>query len=144
MFKQQATSKGVTLIEAVLMIGIVGAGLIGIAYTMFGGPKSALIADQTVVAAHLAREKMEQILADRANNGYATTIATSYSDGALTGNYSIYTRNVTITEVDSDADGGSDDFLDALAGSGYARVTTTVTWNSGNNTVKEEMLIANY
>lgn len=138
------SKKGVTLIEAVLTIGIISAGLLGVLYVFSGSQTSSLIADQTVVAGNLAREKAEQIIADRANNGYAVTIATNYSDGQLSGNYSIYTRNVIITEVDPDVDGGNDDFLDASAGSGYARVTVTVTWGGGANSVKEEALIANY
>ncbi len=135
---------GVTLIEAVMTIAIFAAGLVGVMYIFFGSTTSSLLADQTVVASNLAREKMEQIIADRANNGYAATIATGYSDGLLTGNYNIYTRNVAILEVDPDVDGGTDDFLDASAGSGYARVTVTVTWGSGSQVVKEEALLADY
>jgi type II secretory pathway pseudopilin PulG len=133
---------GVTLIEAVMTVGIFAAGLVGVMYIFFGSTTSSLIADQTVVAGNLAREKMEQIIADRANKGYAATIATNYSDGLLSGNYNIYTRNAVIQEVDPDDDGGTDDFLDASPGSGYARVTVTLTW--GGNTVKEETLLANY
>jgi type II secretory pathway pseudopilin PulG len=141
------TCCGVTLIEAVLTIAIIGAGLLGVMYMFSGGTRSSLLADQNIVAANLAREKIEQIIADRANKGYATTIATSYSDGQLTGSYSVYTRNVTIQEKDPDADGGDDDFLDNCAipaCQGYARVTVTVSWNGGNNIVKEETLIADY
>jgi type II secretory pathway pseudopilin PulG len=135
---------GVTLIEAVLTIAIFAAGLVSMMYIFSGSTTSSLVADQTVTAANLAREKIEQIIADRANKGYAVTIATSYSDGQLTGNYSPYTRNVTITEVDPDVDAGTDDFLDASLGSGYARVTVTVGWSGGSHSVKEETLIADY
>ncbi len=134
---------GVTLIEAVLTIAIFAAGLVGVMYIFFGSTTSSLLADQTIVASNLAREKMEQIIADRANKGYATTIATVYSDGLLTGNYNIYTRNVTILEKNPDEDGGTDDFLDNQPGSGYARVTVAVTWGAANM-VKEETLLANY
>jgi Tfp pilus assembly protein PilV len=137
------TKRGVTLIEAVLAIAIIGAGLIGVMMVFSGGTKSALVSDQSIIASNLAREKMEQIVADRVNKGYATTIATNYSDGALGGNYSAYTRNVTITEVDPNQTTANDDFLVALPGSGYARVTVVVGWGASES-VKLETLLANY
>lgn len=138
------TIKGFTLIEAVLTIGIIGAGLIGVMYVMNGGARSSLLADQTLIASNLAREKLEQIIADRANKGYATAIVTNYSDGALSGEYSEFTRTVTMMEVDPDDDNNVDDFLDASSGSGYARVTVIVSWWGGAQSVKLETLIANY
>lgn len=137
------SSRGVTLIESVLTIGILSAGLIGVLYVFSAGTKSSLVADQTVIASNLAREKLEEIVADRANKGYATTIATNYSNGQLTGAYSEFTRTVTITEVDPDDDNNTDDFLDAQVNSGYARVTVNVSF-AGANPVILETLIANY
>jgi type II secretory pathway pseudopilin PulG len=137
-------STGFTLIEAVLMIAIVGGGLIGVMYVMNGGIRSSLLADQTLIASNLAREKLEQIIADRANKGYATTIATNYSDGALSGEYSEFTRTVTLTEVNPDDDSATDDFLNAQSGSGYARVTVTVSWLGGAQSVTLETILANY
>ncbi len=142
-FHKLCGKKGVTLIEAVLMIAVIGAGLLGVMYVFSGGTQSSLLADQTIVASNLAKEKLEQIIADRANKGYAVTIATNYSDGTMPAPYSQYARNVTITEVDPDADSGSDDFLDPLGNSGYARVTVTVSW-AGGNSVKLETLLADY
>lgn len=137
-------SKGLTLIEAVLTIAIVGAGLIGVVYIFSGGTKGALIANQTVIASNLAREKMEQIIADRANKGYAVTIGTNYTDGQLTGAYAPFNRSVTFTSVDPDITGSNDDFNTPLSNSGYSRVTVVVTWNGGANQVKLESLIADY
>lgn len=136
--------KGVTLLEALFAIIIIGAGLIGVIYLFTGGTRSAVIADQTVIASNLAREKMEQIMADRVNKGYAATIATNYSDGQLSGDYSEFTRNVTIMEMNPDDDDNVDDFLDPQPGSGYARVTVIVSWKGGTKSVKEETLITDY
>ena len=80
----------------------------------------------------------ERILTD------AEVALTNYSDGQLSGDFSAYTRNVTIVEVDPDDDDAVDDFLDASPGSGYARVTVIVSWSSGTEQVKLETLIANY
>jgi len=142
-FKLSGCAKGVTLIEAVLMIALIGAGLLGVMYVFSGTTKSSLVADQTVVASNLAKEKLEQIIADRANKGYPVTIAANYSDGNLPPPYDQYSRTVTIIEVDPDVDGGDDDFLDPQNGSGYARVTVTVSW-SGGYSVKLETLLADY
>lgn len=141
MFNNQ---KGVTLLEAVLTIAIISAGLIGVLYVFGSSTTSSLITDQTVIASNLAREKLEQVIADRAVKGYAVTKSTNYSDGQLSGDYNEFTRNVTITEVNPDDDDAVDDFLDVQAGSGYARVTVTVDWNDGNNSIKLETLIAEY
>ncbi len=139
-------SKGLSLIEAVLAIAIIGAGLVGVMFVFSGGAKSSMIANQTVVASNLAKEKLEHIIADRANLGYAYVItnAASYSDGQLPGNFSVYTRNVTIVEVDPDDDDNVDDFLDPSPGSGYARITIVVSWSGAAESVKLETLIANY
>ncbi|MFH1874371.1 MAG: prepilin-type N-terminal cleavage/methylation domain-containing protein [Pseudomonadota bacterium] len=144
MLKILRNNKGVTLIEAVFTVAIIGAGLLGVLYAYLGGAKSSLLANQTVVAANLAKEKLEEIVADRASQGYAATILTNYSDGQLAGDYSAYTRNVTILEVNPDDDNTTDDFLDPSPGSGYARLTVVVTWSGGTEQVKLESLIADY
>jgi len=135
------TYRGFTLIEAVLTIAIIGAGLLGVLYIFSGAGKSTLVSDNSIVAANLAREKMDQIVADRINKGYATTIATSYSDGPVLTNY---TRTVTIREINPTITGTSDDFNTTQAGSGYARVTVVVGWTGATDTVKLETLIASY
>jgi Tfp pilus assembly protein PilV len=133
---------GFTLIESVLAIGLIGAGLIGL-ISLFGNLLSpALSADQSVIASNLAKEKIEQIIADRASKGYPTTLTTNYSDGQLSGAYNEFSRNVTINEVDPDDDNDSDDFLDPSPNSGYARITVVVAW--GKRSVKLETLITNY
>lgn len=135
-------ARGITLIETILTIAIIGAGLLGVMYLFIGGTKSSLVADQTIIASNLAKEKLEQIISDRASKGYPVTIATNYSDGVLSGDYNEFTRNVTMFEVDPDDDNTVDDFLDPLPGSGYSRVTVNVTW--GGQAVKLETLIADY
>ncbi len=144
MLKKLRNKKGVTLIEAVFTVAIIGAGLLGVLYAYLGGARSSLLANQTVVAANLAQEKLEEIIADRSSQGYAATILTNYSDGQLSGDFSAYTRNVTILEVDPDDDDSSDDFLDPLPGSGYARITVVVSWSGGAEQVNMETLIAEY
>ncbi|MBU0505398.1 MAG: type II secretion system protein [bacterium] len=138
---QRSTNRGLTLIEATLAIAIIGAGMIGMMYSFTGGSRSSVMADQTIIAANLAKEKIDEIVADRTINGYPATITTSYTDGPI---YSIFSRTVTITEVDPDDDDDVDDFLDASPGSGYARVTVAVTWTGSTEKVQMSTLIAEY
>lgn len=127
------------MIEAVLTLAIIGAGVLGVLYMFAGSSKSALYADQVVVASNLAREKMDQVISERITDGYAATIAKNFNDGPIFG---IYNRTVTFKEIDPDITGTSDDFDTLSGGSGYARVTVTVTW--GARSVRLVSLIANY
>src|SRR3989338_1758963 len=92
----QLKNKGFTLIEGVLSILIIGVGLIGVLYVFSGSTKSSLQADQIAVAQNLAEEKLETIIADKANTNYTTVInninSGAYNDGPI---FNIYTRTTT-------------------------------------------------
>lgn len=143
--------RGFTLVEMVLSIGLLGVGLIGIFYFFANLLTSSMVTDQTIIAANLARETMETILArkdcDNSGCGYTTTLSTiqsgTYNASPVSG-FSAYTITTTATEVDPDNDDSIDDFLDASPGSGYARVTVLVSWNAGQNTFTLVTLMANY
>src|SRR3989338_5516255 len=111
--------KGFTLIEMVLSVMIMSAGLIGVLFAFQNAVHNSLLADQTVVAINLGRETLERIIAHRdCNNsgcGYdavLTAIETSntYDQNPVTG-FSNYIINATATVVDPDDDSGTDDFL---------------------------------
>lgn len=143
-------SRGFTLIEAVLSLGILSVGLIGVMYAFQGMGTSALLADQTVIASNISRGALENVIASRNANGYAAALAAiqngNFNQNPAT-NYPLnsYTLTVTTYEVDPDKDAGAtDDFLDAMAGSGYARVTSTVSWNNGQKTVSLVTVMANH
>ena len=144
--------KGFTIIESVLALGIIGAGLLGLIYSISQINNGALLADQTIVAVNIARETLEQIIAQRdcaaAGCGYASTITSintnkTYNANPVSG-FAPFVLSTTALEVDPDSDGVVDDFLDAKSSSGYARVTATVSWNSGANSIKLETLITDY
>lgn len=140
--------RGFTLIEAVLAIAVVGMGLVGVIYAFHGMGTSSLLADQTVIASNIARGTLESIQADRDINGYFLALGEIQSgahDMAPVPMYPAYSLTVTALEVDPDKDAGAtDDFLDPMLGSGYARVTATVTWNNGNNALSLVTMIAHY
>lgn len=140
--------KGFTLIECILAIAILGIGLVGVMYAFQGAANSSLIADQTVIATNIARDTLEQIIAKRDADGYSSTLtaintSNSYDENPVSG-FSNFVLNSTALEVDPDDDDSTDDFLDASAGSGYARVTANVSWDGGNYSISLATLIADY
>jgi Tfp pilus assembly protein PilV len=145
-------SLGFALLDALLGVALLAAGVIGLLYVFQGSASSSLLADQTVIATNLARETMETIIAQRDCNlsgcGYAATLTSinttqTYNQSPVTG-FTRYTASATALEVDPDSDGGTDDFLDASPGSGYARVTVTVSWNSAANSIQLVTLLGNH
>lgn len=140
--------RGFTLIEAVLSLTVITAGLIGVMYAFHGMGTSSLIADQTVIASNISRGALESVQASRDANGYflaLNAIQSGSFDLNPVPNNPSFALAVTAVEVDPDKDAGfTDDFLDPLLGSGYARVTSMVTWNNGANTLSLVTMIANY
>ncbi|MDO8493731.1 MAG: type II secretion system protein [Deltaproteobacteria bacterium] len=143
--------KGFTLIEGVLSIALIGIALVGILYAFQGSVRSSLLADQTVIAANVARDTMEEIIAQKDCNesgcGYAATLssisAQSYDANPVSG-FAGYVLDTTALEVNPDDDNSADDFLDSQSGSGYARITVVVNWNNGGNSYVLETLLASY
>lgn len=144
--------RGFSLIESTLSMLIIGAGFVAIVTSFQDSSQTSLLADQTIVASNLAAETMEKIFAQRdCNNagcGYTSTLTSintsnAYDYNPVTG-FTGYVIDSTALEVNADADAGTDDFLDASSGSGYARVTVQVSWNNGANSISLASLMANY
>lgn len=139
--------RGFTLIEAVLSLAVMAVGLLGVIYAFQSMSRSSVLADQTVIASNIAHAAIDRIIAKRDASGYATALTAitsgNFNQSPVT-NHPSFTLAVTAYEVNPDKDGGTDDFLDASANSGYARVTISVTWNNGANTMNLVTLIADY
>ncbi len=143
---------GFSLLDALLGLALLSVGLIGMLYAFQGSVSSSGLADQSIIATNLARETLEKIVAQRdcqlAGCGYASTLTSintnhTYNQNPVAG-FSGYAITAVGLEVDPDSDGGTDDFLDAKSGSGYARVTVTVTWNSAANSISLVTLLGSY
>lgn len=141
-----------SLFDALVGLALLAGGLMGLLYAFQGPVSSALLADQSIIATHLAEETLEKIIAQRDCNlsgcGYSNTLSSintnqSYNQNPASG-FPGYSITATAYEVNPDSDGGTDDFLDAQTGSGYARVTVTVTWNNGANFISLPTLITSY
>ncbi len=136
-----------SLLESVLAMLIIGAGFIAVSKSFGGAGQSTVLAEQTVVAINLASETLEGIAAERNNSGYTAALASinsgTYTQSPVSG-FSAYSITTTATEVSGSSSASPDSFTITQSGSGYARVTVVVSWNSSNNSVKLESLIAEY
>ncbi len=145
--------KGFALLDAILGLALLSAGIFGLLYVFQGSVSASILADQTVIATNLARKTMEEIIAQRDCNlsgcGYTSTLTSInntllYNQNPVTG-FASYVITASAYEVNPNyISGGTDDFLSAQSGSGYARVTVTVSWNNAANAIQLVTLIANY
>ena len=118
-FQSQA---GFSLVECLVAIIILTVGLIGASYPVKGVQVSIMGMVRRTTASHLLREKLERMVFDKKTNGYAWVLEANYPDETLTGDFSPFTRTVTIDEVDRD------DLSVLSPGSGYKSVNVTVSW----------------
>lgn len=152
------------MIEAVLSVTIIAAGLIGVLFAFQNSVYNSLLADQTITAINLGRETLERIGAlrdcDNGGCGYdasLTAIVTSQTfDQNPVSGFSNFSVDASATVVDPNDDSVSDDFLNAdLTGtsgvtneitgdSGYARIGVTVRWNNGSDFITLETLMTDY
>jgi type II secretory pathway pseudopilin PulG len=143
--------RGFTMIEAVLCVAVIGAAAVGTLAAYQGSLTASLLTDQQITALNIARETMEEVIAQRDCNkagcGYAATLisinASSYSANPVSG-FSGFVLTTTATEVRADSTNSSDSFLTAQVGSGYARVNVAVSWNGGTKYISLVTIIANY
>ncbi len=127
MRRRRRRRTGFTLIELVLTIVVISVGLLGVLALFENAVRGAALADINVIAAHLAREKLEQIVHDKVRFGYAALDETLYPAESFSGDFSSYARSTTIDEV------SNADFLTPEVASGYKRVEVTVSWGAAAN-----------
>lgn len=116
--------RGFTLIELLVVIIVIAVGLMGIMALFENALRGAFHADLNLIAANLAREKLERIVMDKAISGYDSLDGLNYPDETFSGDLSVFSRDTLITEV------SSADLETAQAGSGYKRIDVTVTWGA--------------
>ncbi|MFH1830845.1 MAG: type II secretion system protein [Pseudomonadota bacterium] len=114
---------GFSLFEAVLVILLIGLSFLGFGYIFGNLDQEALKADLTVLAAKLAREKMEQKLQTKADSGYASVVLEApkiVSSGRWQ-----FTRQVDVNYVKPS------DFSNSVTDTGYKKVEVVVSWGGG-------------
>ena len=131
---------GFSLIEAILGMSILSVGLLGGMIVLQNAVMNTVNNDCNTVAVNLARDKMEEILADKKFLGFVyVSDASNYPTEQLTGNYSGYQREIVITEVNKN------NLNLPQAGSGLSRIEVYVRWGTGyDHEVFVSTLLASY
>lgn len=132
-------TQGFSLLEVVFAITILSFGLMGF-LTLFSEMVKSTVDDEfSMTGSRLASQKLEEILANKAAQGY-TGVPTGSTDENITNGNDAFIRNTSIRWVDPTdlkTPSGSD--------TGFKRVDVTVSWNSGAlQQVQMMSLITNY
>ena len=116
-------NNGFSLIEAVLIMVIVGVAFFGFGFLFGNLNQTALEADLTVLATKLARVKMEEVVQVKADGGAAGYSSVS-SEGAVSVNSGAwsFSRSVDVSFVNPS------DFSSSVLDTGYKKVVVLVSW----------------
>jgi hypothetical protein len=115
------SARAVTLIEAIAAIVVIAVAIPPVMIAVREAAVRRVGPVQAGTARWLAGEKLEDIIADRhsTTRGYTYVIVGNYpAEGTVTG-FTSFARSVAISETDATLVG---------AGTGYKKVTVTVTW----------------
>ena len=127
---------GFSLIEAVLVMLVIASAFLGFGYLFGNLDQQALKTDLTVLATKLAKEKMEGIIQQKADAGYAAVS----SEGAVvvpSGSWN-FTRSVAVSYVNAA------DMSSSIPDTGYKKVEVLVSWGAGGGTsVRLTTLVTN-
>jgi prepilin-type N-terminal cleavage/methylation domain-containing protein len=133
------TERGFTLIEIVITLVVLSIAAVGV-LTVFStgtmGSADPLIAN---TAAHLAQEKMDSIVGDRASFGYSWITASRYPAENPVAAAPSYNRSVQVICVTN-----TDLSTSVSCPQQYERVTVTVTPIAGSAAVSLSTVFANY
>lgn len=125
---------GFTLIETILTLLIIGIGLFGI-MTLFQNMSFQMYhADLQVIAADFAQQKVEQLVAQKAFNGYNTIV--SQPNEAVTSGPHTFTRTTLVEFINPST------MALSVVDTGYKRITIQVSW-AGNAGVTLVTLVTN-
>lgn len=125
---------GFTLIETILTLLIIGIGLFGIMALYNNLSYQLYSTDMKVVAAEIAQQKMEQLLAQKAMHGYVSIV--SQPAEAVVSGPTTFSRSTTVEYVNPTT------MAVSAVDTGYKRITVTVTW-SGSAGVTVVSLVTN-
>lgn len=123
--KIRVFSKGFSAIEAIFAILILSFGLMGY-LTLFAHLTESTVNDElTLAGTRLASEKIEQLVADKAANGYGSL---TIGESTETVPYSShdFSRQTSIQYVNE-----SDLTTVMVSDTGFKRIDITVSWNIG-------------
>lgn len=113
---------GFTLIETIIAMVILGIAVPPMLWSIQAAQKQRIDPMKTSKARWLAQEKLEDVIADRhsTTRGYSYVISGNYSAENPVSGYTGFNRSVAVVETAADL---------SSAGTGYKKVTVTVTWS---------------
>src|SRR3990167_4814546 len=129
--------KGFTFIEAILVMVVLSGGLFGVMHLFHQNVATAEDRKLVLVATLLAQEKLEAMTADKEFNLYASINSTNYpssSEDLTSLGYPGFNRATTIQEVNPV------DLSSTQAGSGYKKITVSVSWTGGQTVMLTTLL----
>ncbi len=129
---------GITLVDVVAALVILSVALPPLVSSFAESAMQTIGPAKMNVAALLAIERMEEIVARRNQaNGYAQVVAANFPAESPVTDYPGFDRSVTVTEVAAD-------LSTPQPGSGLKHVTVWVQWESGAREVQTDRLFADY
>ena len=131
---RRARWRGFTLIEAVAVIVILSIAFPPILWSMRRAHQARVTPARFAVARWLAAERLEDVIADRgsATRGYTYLTTSNYAAEASISGFPGFSRTVAFTETGPDL---------TTAGTGYKRVTVTVTFTDGTGVSRSFPLV---
>ena len=132
MMRARCGQRGFTLIETVLVIIVLGIASYGVLSVFFHGLTGSANPVLGVQGVELAKEKMEIVFADKHDSakGYAHLTGANYPDETPVTGFTDFNRTVQFLEVDKN------DLTTPSAGSGFVRITVTVSWSGDSVTLE--------
>jgi len=132
-------SDGFTLIELIITIVVISIGLVGVVVLFQSASRGAVRGEVDIIAANLAHEKLEQVIFDKWRNGYDSVDSDDYPQETFSGDFNMYVRTTTVTEVDPS------DLNTPMENSGYKRVNVRVMWSGvGGGIIDVSTIISDY
>jgi len=136
--KNRPGQKGFSLIETIMVIVVLGIASYGLLNVFISGLRESASPLQGVQAIELAKEKLETIFSEKFDTakGYSYLAAGNYPPETPINGFAGFNRTVTFTEV------SGTDLVTPSPGSGFKRITVTVSW--GSDSVTLESVAADY
>ncbi|MBI1909354.1 MAG: prepilin-type N-terminal cleavage/methylation domain-containing protein [Deltaproteobacteria bacterium] len=115
-------SAGFTFIEAILVVVILGFGLVGLMTLYSNIFTTSVVTDQTLTATYLANEKLEELIAQRELNGYAS-LATGTTTESPVASFPNFNRTTVVSFITP----SGNSFIPSGVDVGYKQIAVTVT-----------------
>lgn len=122
------------MLEGIFSTMLLAVGLVGGMAVMQNATATTVNGDMNSTAIQLANEKIEEIMGDKAFQGYDSVTDENYQGESLSAPYYGFSRSVDVTEV------SGDDLTTAEEGSGLKKIDVTVSWGNDDSVTVTSMV----